>query len=114
MTGTKVIADFAKFNSLEDVERCTTLEVSKLGKLNIIGIRGVGIPVLDSGILKGFVGTAMDVTSHQELMHELVRREGYLAEAQRLSHTGSFGWRVASGESPGGMRPFSSSHSTKK
>src|SRR2546426_11864056 len=26
------------------------------------------------------------------------RSEAYLAEAQRLSHTGSFGWRVATGE----------------
>src|SRR5207249_10176770 len=26
------------------------------------------------------------------------RREAYLAEAQRLSHTGSFGWKPASGE----------------
>ena len=26
------------------------------------------------------------------------RQEAYLAEAQRLSHTGSFGWRVATGE----------------
>jgi PAS domain S-box-containing protein len=26
------------------------------------------------------------------------RREAYLAEAQRLSHTGSFGWRVSSGD----------------
>jgi signal transduction histidine kinase len=26
------------------------------------------------------------------------RQEAYLAEAQRLSHTGSFGWRVSSGE----------------
>src|SRR2546427_8263005 len=29
---------------------------------------------------------------------ELRRSEAYLAEAQRLSHTGSFGWRVSSGE----------------
>jgi C4-dicarboxylate-specific signal transduction histidine kinase len=29
---------------------------------------------------------------------ELRRSEAYLAEAQRLSHTGSFGWRVATGE----------------
>jgi len=28
----------------------------------------------------------------------LQRSEVYLSEAQRLSHTGSFGWRVASGE----------------
>jgi predicted ATPase/signal transduction histidine kinase len=29
---------------------------------------------------------------------ELRRSEAYLSEAQRLSHTGSFGWRVSSGE----------------
>jgi PAS domain S-box-containing protein len=29
---------------------------------------------------------------------ELLRREAYLAEAQKLSHTGSFGWRPGSGE----------------
>src|SRR5216683_8142204 len=29
---------------------------------------------------------------------ELRRSEAYLAEAQRLSHTGSFGWRVSTGE----------------
>ena len=26
------------------------------------------------------------------------RREAYLAEAQKLSHTGSFGWTVSTGE----------------
>lgn len=34
----------------------------------------------------------------QELYRELDRRGSYLAEAQRLSHTGSFGWDVSSGE----------------
>jgi PAS domain S-box-containing protein len=40
----------------------------------------------------------MDVTDHALLTRELRRRESYLAEAQRLSHTGSFGWHVSSGE----------------
>jgi PAS domain S-box-containing protein len=40
----------------------------------------------------------MDVTDHGLLTRELRRRESCLAEAQRLSHTGSFGWRVSSGE----------------
>jgi len=40
----------------------------------------------------------MDVTDHGLLARELRRRESYLAEAQRLSQTGSFGWRVSSGE----------------
>jgi PAS domain S-box-containing protein len=61
-------------------------------------IRCVGIPVLDNGVLKGFLGTAMDVTGQERLTQELRRREAYLAEAQKLSHTGSFGWSALSGE----------------
>src|SRR6266853_1443230 len=45
-----------------------------------------------------FLETGMDVTDHGLLTRELRRRESYLAEAQRLSQTGSFGWRVSSGE----------------
>ena len=55
-------------------------------------IRCVGIPVLDNGLLKGLLGTAMDVTEQEQLTHELQRREAYLAEAQRLSQTGSWAW----------------------
>ena len=40
----------------------------------------------------------MDVTEHELLTQELRRREAYLAEAQRLSHTGSFGWKPDTGE----------------
>jgi formate hydrogenlyase transcriptional activator len=58
----------------------------------------VGVPVIDKEIFKGFVGTAMDVTEQEQMTQELQRREAYLAEAQRLSHTGSFGWSVTSGE----------------
>src|SRR6266446_6020246 len=61
-------------------------------------IRCVGVPVFENGILKSIVGTAMDITEQEELTQELRRREAYLAEAQRLSHTGSFGWDVSSGE----------------
>lgn len=61
-------------------------------------IRCVGIPVLENEVLKGFLGTAMDVTEQELLTQELQRHQAYLAEAQRLSHTGSFGWSVASGE----------------
>ena len=61
-------------------------------------IRCVGVPVLDDGVLKRFLGTATDVTEQEELTEELRRREAYLAEAQGLSHTGSFGWKPDSGE----------------
>lgn len=61
-------------------------------------IRCVGVPVLNRGILKSIFGTAIDVTEQEHLTQELQRREAYLAEAQKLSRTGSFGWNVASGE----------------
>ncbi|HET8921806.1 MAG TPA: PAS domain-containing protein, partial [Candidatus Acidoferrum sp.] len=61
-------------------------------------IRCVGAPVLEDQSLKKYVGSALDVTEHELLTQELRRREAYLTEAQRLSHTGSFGWKPATGE----------------
>jgi PAS domain S-box-containing protein len=55
-------------------------------------IRCVGAPV-DNQNLKKYVGSALDVTEHEVLTQELRRREADLAEAQRLSHTGSWAWR---------------------
>jgi hypothetical protein len=56
-------------------------------------IRCVGVPALEKGTLKRIVGNAIDVTEYEILTQELRRREAYLAEAQSLSRTGSFGWR---------------------
>ncbi len=39
-----------------------------------------------------------DLRALARLSGELIRSEAYLEEAQRLSHTGSFGWRVSTGE----------------
>jgi PAS domain S-box-containing protein len=61
-------------------------------------IRCVGAPVVEDQRLKKYVGSAIDVTEHELATQELRRREAYLAEAQRLSHTGSFGWRPGDGE----------------
>jgi PAS domain S-box-containing protein len=61
-------------------------------------IRCVGAPVADNQGLKKYVGSALDVTEHELATQELRRREAYLAEAQTLSHTGSFGWKPDSGE----------------
>jgi PAS domain S-box-containing protein len=44
------------------------------------------------------MGVGIDVTDHDVLTQETRRREAYLAEAQRLSHTGSFGWKTGNGE----------------
>jgi PAS domain S-box-containing protein len=45
-----------------------------------------------------FIGAVMDVTATKKAEEKLRRSEAYLAEAQKLSHTGSFGWDVSSGE----------------
>jgi PAS domain S-box-containing protein len=58
-------------------------------------IRCVGIPVVEGEVLKGFLGTAMDITEQELLTEELERQQAYLAEAQKLTHTGSWAWRSA-------------------
>jgi signal transduction histidine kinase len=60
-------------------------------------VRCVGTAVSDDAPSRR-IGVAIDVTHHEVLTHELRRREAYLAEAQKLSHTGSFGWKPAGGE----------------
>src|SRR5712692_9812204 len=61
-------------------------------------VRCVGVPIVENGTLKRIVGSAIDVTEHELLTQDLRRREAYLAEAQSLSHTGSFGWKPDSDE----------------
>src|SRR6266852_410621 len=59
-------------------------------------IHVVGHPVLSpSGDLVEFVGTVIDITERKRAEEELRTSEAHLAEAQRLSHTGSWVWEVA-------------------
>jgi PAS domain S-box-containing protein len=56
-------------------------------------IHVVGHAVLDpSGDLREFVGTVIDITERKRAEETLRQSEAYLAEAQRLSHTGSWAW----------------------
>jgi DNA-binding NtrC family response regulator len=62
-------------------------------------IHTVGHPILDaSGELVQFVGSSMDITERKRAEKELRRSESYLAEAQKLSHTGSWAVHVGSME----------------
>jgi PAS domain S-box-containing protein len=61
-------------------------------------IRCVGAAVVENQRLKKYVGTAIDVTDQEIATQELRRREAYREQAEALSHTGSFGWNVSTGE----------------
>jgi PAS domain S-box-containing protein len=53
-------------------------------------------PVFNSsGDLVEYVGTVMDVTERKRAEGKLRQSEAYLAEAQKLTHTGSWVWEIA-------------------
>jgi len=58
-------------------------------------IHGIGHPVLnETGNIIEYVGTDVDVTERKRAEEALQRSEAYLAEAQKLTHTGSWVWNV--------------------
>lgn len=62
-------------------------------------IHAFGYPVLNnSAELIEYVGTALDITERKLAEEKLRRSEAYLAETQRLSHTGSWAWNISSGD----------------
>ena len=50
------------------------------------------------GTLLYWIGIYLDIDERKQAEFYLRRSEVYLAEAQRLSHTGSFGWKPDTGE----------------
>jgi PAS domain S-box-containing protein len=66
------------------------------GKLRYL--RAVAVPVIEQGAFKGFIGTTMDVTEQELLTQELRRERAYLAEAQGLTHTGSWATNFHTGQ----------------
>ena len=61
-------------------------------------VRCVGIPVVEDGVFKGYRGTTMDVTEQELLTQELRREKAYLAEAQSLTHIGSWATNFHTGQ----------------
>ena len=59
--------------------------------------RKVPLRDADGNIVKGY-GSSLDIDERKAAEQALRSSEAYLAEAQRLSHTGSFGWRPDTGE----------------
>ena len=75
---------------LEQNRECdlTTRIVRPNGELDYI--RCVGVPIVEEGVFKGFLGTAMDVTEQELLTQELRREQAFLYDAQSMAHLGSW------------------------
>jgi len=62
-------------------------------------VNNLAHPVFDeAGTLIEYVGTTIDTTERIRAEEKLRRSEANLADGQRLSHTGSWAWNVATGE----------------
>jgi PAS domain S-box-containing protein len=61
-------------------------------------VRCVGIPAVEDGVFKGYRGTTIDVTEHELLTQQLRREQAYFAEAQSLTHAGSWACNFVTGQ----------------
>jgi PAS domain S-box-containing protein len=52
----------------------------------------------EAGNIVNWYGSATDIEDRRQTENALRQSEAYLAQAQRLSRSGTFGWRVATGE----------------
>src|ERR1700686_2427019 len=71
------------------------VSISTLGTIGIAAVTWIvlGLALLTSWLDRRFAAQTLELQEEK-----LQRGEAYLAEAQRLSHTGSFGWRPSTGE----------------
>jgi NO-binding membrane sensor protein with MHYT domain/signal transduction histidine kinase len=71
------------------------VSISTLGTAGVAAVTFIilGLALLTSWVDRRFATQTLEVQEKK-----LQQSEAYLSEAQRLSHTGSFGWRVSTGE----------------
>src|ERR1700739_3803929 len=95
------------------VDLSRAVSISTLGTAGIVAVTFIvlGLALLTSSLDRRFAAQALEVQEEK-----LQQSEAYLAEAQRLSHTGSFGWKPSTGEliwSDETFRIFQHDRSTK-
>lgn len=100
---------------LETVDQPHTWEIRKIRKDGSVlwvrenakaMLRGDGRPIV--------LVACENITQRKEAEDALRRSEAYLAHAQELSHTGSFGLSLVTGEAVWSRRPFASSNVTRR
>ena len=73
-----------------------TVRKRKDGKRLTVSLVGVRVPLPDGKV--GVYAIYNDISERKNVADELRRKEAFLAEGQRLSKTGSYGWKVSTGE----------------
>jgi PAS domain S-box-containing protein len=61
-------------------------------------MHSTGEPVFEDGKVVRLIGNTLDISEQEDATRQLRRREAYREQAEALSHTGSFGWNLSTGE----------------
>ncbi len=104
-------ASFTPFSMPTDLSHAVSIST-----LGTAGIAAVTFMVLGLALLTSWFDRRLATQTLEVQEEKLQQSEAYLAEAQRLSHTGSFGWKPSTGEiiwSEETFRTFQYDRSTK-
>ncbi len=86
-------ASFTPSGMPTDLSHAVSISTLSTGGIAAVTFIVLGLALLTSWVDRRFATQTLEVQEEK-----LQRSEAYLAEAQRLSHTGSFGWRPSTGE----------------
>ncbi len=86
-------ASFTPFSMPTDLSHA--ISISALGTAGIVAVTFL---VLGLALLTSLLDRRLAAQTLEVQEEKLQQSEAYLAEAQRLSHTGSFGWKPSTGE----------------
>jgi NO-binding membrane sensor protein with MHYT domain/signal transduction histidine kinase len=86
-------ANFTPSGMPTDLSHAVTISTLGTGGIAAVTFIVLGLALLTSWVDRRFATQTLEVQEEK-----LQQTEAYLSEAQRLSHTGSFGWRVSTGD----------------
>ena len=86
-------ASFAPSGMPTDLSHAVSISILGTGGIAVVTFIVLGVALLTSWIDRRFATQTLEVQEEK-----LQQSEAYLSEAQRLSHTGSFGWKVSTSD----------------
>jgi len=86
-------ASFTPSGMSADLSHAVSISTLGTAGIALVTFSVLGLALLTSGMDRRSAAQALELQEEK-----LQRNEAYLAEAQRLSHTGSFGWKLSTGE----------------